>query len=159
MAALLLMLGWVSFQVRGNVSKVLADSTSAVYLKKTGAGKSAGELGGAGPSVNQPPDPPLLVSQIYETKHHRVVLSWSPGVPAGVIGEHLVQGYNVYRRRELKSSYTRYARINGDIVPDTTFVDDTVRAGWYYDYHTTAVNELGVESAPSNQIRVGIPYP
>jgi hypothetical protein len=99
------------------------------------------------------------VSQIHEVKHHHVVLSWSPGGPAGVIGEPLVQGYNVYRRRELKSSYTRYARINSDRVIDTIYVDDTVRAGWFYDYQTTAVNDLGVESAPSNQIRVGIPYP
>lgn len=158
-AALLLMVGGFSFQVRGNGGTALKDSTSAGYFANRSAEKNFKRLTGAGPSADKPPGLPLLVSQLHEAKQHRVVLSWNSSAPVGVSGEDLIAGYNVYRRREVGTVYTQYIRINSDLVTDTSFVDDSVRAGRFYDYQTTAVNNQGVESGPSNQIRVEIPFP
>ena len=70
-------------------------------------------------------------------------------------GQEIVSGYNVYRRDT--STASRYVRINSDLVSDTSYIDSAVRAGQTYYYQTTAVSSGGIESAPSNQVKVTIP--
>jgi hypothetical protein len=159
-AVLLLVFGGGSFQVWGNGGQTLTDSMSASYSAHLSAGKSVQGPNGARLRVEKPSALPLLVAQaqVREAKH-RVVLTWNSSMPAGATGEDPIVGYNVYRRREVGAVNTRYIRINRDLITDTTYVDSSVRSGQFYDYQTTAVNGQGVESGPSNQIRVEVPYP
>lgn len=159
MAVLLLVFGGGSFQVWGNDGETLTDSMSVGYSVHPSAGKSVQGPNGAGLRVEKPLALPLLVAQVREATQHRVVLTWNSSMPAGTTGEDLIVGYNVYRRREVGAVSTRYIRINRDLIADTTYVDSSVRSGQFYDYQTTAVNGQGVESGPSNRIRVEVPYP
>jgi hypothetical protein len=158
-AVLLLVVGGISFQVWANRSKILPDSMSGGYFAGPGAAKSVQGSDSAGLRLDKPLRSPLLVAEVRQAKQHRVVLSWNSSMPAGTSGGDLIVGYNVYRRREAGTVYTQYIRINSDLITDTTYVDASVRSGRFYDYQTTAVNGLGVESGPSNQIRVEVPYP
>ena len=159
-AALLVIVGGVCFQVRGNTDHALTDSMSAGYPNRTTTeGKSLAGPITAAPRAGKTADSPLLVSQLHQAKQHRVMLSWYPSLPTTLEGKDLISGYNVYRRRERGTMYTKYTRINSDLVTDTTYVDATVRSGQFYDYQTTAVNYQGIESVPSNHIRVEIPFP
>lgn len=166
-ATLVMLVGGVCFQVRGSSNKVLTDPMSAGYPTGNSVGKSIEGLIGIGTRPGNPPGSPFLVSQAEgahpidrtHRRRHWVTLSWNPSVPTSISSENLISGYNVYRRSEIRTMSTRYIRINSDLVTDTSYMDDSVRAGLLYDYETTAVDFRGMESAPSNRIRIRIPYP
>ena len=81
------------------------------------------------------------------TSAHSVTLNWSASATN-------VPGYNVYRSQV---SGSQYAKLNSGLNQETTFTDGTVQSGQTYYYVTTAVTGQGVESAPSNQVKVTIP--
>ncbi len=78
---------------------------------------------------------------------HSVTLNWSASATK-------VPGYNVYRSQVSGSQYTR---LNSGLDQETAYTDGTVQSGQTYYYVTTAVNGQGVESTPSNQVKVTIP--
>jgi uncharacterized repeat protein (TIGR03803 family) len=75
-------------------------------------------------------------------------LSWDPSTSADIVG------YNVYRGY---SPSGPYHKINSSLDPDTSYTDQTVKAGHTYYYVTTAVDGQGVESPYSNQTEAVIP--
>jgi hypothetical protein len=155
--ALLIMIGGTYFRVWGN-SNVAASSMPDGSVTNVSAGKSAEALAETGARAGRLPDSPSLLSQATPAsprRQHWVALSWDRGVASTVTDEDVV-GYNVYRRTRRGNMYIR---INGDLVPGTNYVDDSVRGGEVYYYQTTAVNGSGIESGPSNRIRIRIPYP
>jgi uncharacterized repeat protein (TIGR03803 family) len=77
-----------------------------------------------------------------------VFLAWNPSSSPGVIG------YNAYRGTASGGPYTR---INSTLITPTNYSDQTVQGGHTYYYVTTAVNNLGEESAYSNQAVVTVP--
>jgi uncharacterized repeat protein (TIGR03803 family) len=77
-----------------------------------------------------------------------VFLTWSPSSSPGVIG------YNAYRGT---TSGGPYSKINSNLISPTNYTDQTVQSGHTYYYVTTAVNNLGEESAYSNQAVVTVP--
>jgi hypothetical protein len=81
------------------------------------------------------------------TSSHSVTLAWRPAASS-------IVGYNVYRGAAPQGPY---AKINSAVHPKATFTDATVASGKTYFYMTTAVNQKGRESKPSNQVRVTIP--
>jgi fibronectin type 3 domain-containing protein len=78
---------------------------------------------------------------------HSVLLSWRASTSA-------VAGYNVYRR-----DTAGLTKINTQPVPDTNYVDSSVKPGTVYFYVAKAVDSSGKESAPSNEVRAVIPSP
>ena len=80
-------------------------------------------------------------------RRHSVSLSWKASASA-------VRGYNVYRRDR-----SGVSRINSAPVPGTSYVDKAVQPGETYYYMTKAVGSTGIESSPSNEIRVVVPSP
>jgi fibronectin type 3 domain-containing protein len=78
---------------------------------------------------------------------HSVTLTWSPSTTT-------VSGYNVYRST---TSGSGYVKLNGALVPSTTYTDSTVKNGTTYFYVTTSVDASGNESTQSNQVSVTIP--
>ncbi len=80
---------------------------------------------------------------------HQATLSWTASNSP-------VTGYNVYRGTQAGGPYTL---LNAGIVTADTFADATVVSGRTYLYVVTAVNNLGVESAFSNEVAVVIPTP
>ena len=158
-AAFLVVVSGICLQVAGNGSEV-PTSFAPSRLANISLGKNTQGLITAAPRLRGLPDYPLLVSQAtlpkLPTKPHRVTLSWQPSSSTTGTNPAPISGYNVYRRSALS---TEYIRINGELVSDTSYIDQAVSSGSVYDYETTAVNSGGIESAPSNQIRVRIPYP
>ncbi len=156
--AFLVMVAGICFQVRGDVSNIPASSLRNGHLTNNGAGKSiAGSIASA-PPVHCLPGLPLLVSQIDRIMvrpKHRVTLSWNPSVPTSAVGGDVI-GYNVYRRTRRAN---RYIKLNSELVPDTSYVDDSIDIGEVYYYETTAVNSSGIESGPSNPVRIWILNP
>ncbi|MGO9124480.1 MAG: hypothetical protein ACLP6G_06280 [Terriglobales bacterium] len=158
-AAVLAVVGGICFQVRGSSTDLPADSRLPGHLTNSSARQAIQRPTETTSPATSLPDSPLLVSQTYRTqpeKQHRVALSWIPGGPSSTTGEDVISGYNVYRRNALAKQYTR---INSDLVPDANYVDDSVRSGQTYYYQTTAVNNRGMESGPSNQVKVVVPFP
>jgi hypothetical protein len=160
-AALLAIVGGIYFQVRGNSSKVLADSTSAGYLTKNSTAKSVEELIGTRPRVGEPLGSPSLLSQVTGSPsigthpiQHRVTLTWQPSEVSVTGGE--IIGYNVYRGSGIR---TKFAKLNTDPLDTAEYVDDHVRSGHTYYYAATAVNQSGRQSRPSNLVRVVVPFP
>ncbi|MFZ0802620.1 MAG: hypothetical protein WBQ09_03610 [Terriglobales bacterium] len=156
--AVLLMVGGVYLQVRGNSGGLLTDLMPAGRLTNSSAEKTAQRLTGTESRVGSLPDSPVLVSQELwpraPNKPHRVMLSWQPGESA--LANDDIVGYNVYRC----SSFTTHChKINRDPVPAPEYVDDQVQGGRAYYYATTAVNRAGRQSHHSNVIRVVVPFP
>lgn len=76
-----------------------------------------------------------------------VSLTWSGSIDQ-------VVGYNVH------SSFTSggpYTRLNSSLIPDTSYLDQTVQSGFTYYYVVTAVNAQGQESGYSNQAEAMVP--
>lgn len=71
-----------------------------------------------------------------------VSLSWAASGSANIAG------YDVYRSGTSGGPYTL---LNSSLVPDTSYVDATVKAGQTYYYVTTAVNSGNDQSSYSNQ--------
>jgi len=81
---------------------------------------------------------------------HQVDLSWDPpgNSPVEVIG------YNIYRSIDGTSTYQR---LNFSVDAETVYLDSTVQSGLSYDYFVKSVDPAGIESDPSNTIKVTIP--
>jgi hypothetical protein len=88
-------------------------------------------------------------------RNHTVKLSWGASTPASTLPGDAVAGYNVYR--STKAHDRNPKRINSKLCADTTYTDQDVEAGKTYFYVTRSVTAKGVESAPSNQIKVVVP--
>ncbi len=156
--AVLLMVGGVYLQVRGNSGGVLTDLMPAGRLTNSSAEKTAQRLTETESRVGSLPDSPVLVAQELRprslSKPHRVTLSWQPGESA--LANDDIVGYNVYR---CSSFATHCHKINRDPVPAPEYVDDQVQSGRTYYYATTAVDQAGRQSHHSNVVRVVVPFP
>lgn len=86
---------------------------------------------------------------VPRTPAHWTDLSWNPSSST-------VKGYNVYR---CNNSTLVCKRLNANVIPGTSYQDMTVSGGRAYYYQVTAVGMNGVESVPSNGVRVRIPFP
>ena len=96
-------------------------------------------------------DSPALQSETgtgTSAPQHSVDLSWNASASPGVVG------YNVYRKTN-----EDYSRINGGLDTSTSYKDGTVLAGGTYYYVVTAVDNDGIESAPSKSVTAVIPTP
>jgi ASPM-SPD-2-Hydin domain-containing protein len=81
---------------------------------------------------------------------HHVDLSWEgPGSSAVPI-----VSYKIYRLANGGSAYQLLSSSTGS---ETAYVDNSVQSGATYDYIVTSLDSAGVESAPSNNVRVTIP--
>jgi len=80
-------------------------------------------------------------------KQRTVVLKWNASTST-------VTGYNVYRGGASSGPFTR---VNGSLVPELSYTDQTVVAGSTYYYVTTAVDSAGVESGYSNAAEAVVP--
>jgi Abnormal spindle-like microcephaly-assoc'd, ASPM-SPD-2-Hydin len=78
---------------------------------------------------------------------HRVTLSWRANSASAA-------GYNIYRG---VSPSGPFSKINSSPHPNSTFTDTSVQGGETYFYITTALNQKGKESKPSNKVQVTIP--
>lgn len=86
---------------------------------------------------------------------HSVKLSWAASVPASKSARDAVVGYNVYR--STKSHDRNAKRINSAVCVGTSYTDPDAEAGNTYFYVTRGVNAKGVESGPSNEVKVVMP--
>ena len=86
---------------------------------------------------------------------HSVKLSWAASLPASKLARDAVVGYNIYR--STKSHDRNAKRINAAVCAGTTYTDPEVEAGKTYFYVTRGVSTKGVESGPSNEIKVVMP--
>jgi len=89
----------------------------------------------------------ILVLSVFAVAH-TVSLSWDASTSQNVVG------YNVYRG---PSSNGPYAKLNTTLDSQTAYSDGTVQGGQTYFYVTTAVDNMGNESAYSNQSQATIP--
>lgn len=162
-ATVLVVVGGIYLQGRGNSRKVLADPMPASHLTNISAEKNRQQGTETGQHVGKPADSTSLVSQVDGTlpiagthprRPHRVTLSWQPSENALTNGD--IAGYNVYR---CSGVIANCARINTDLVATPEYVDGQVRGGHTYYYATTAVNHAGSESRHSNVVKVVIPFP
>jgi len=157
-AIILVVISGIHFQVRGssNFANIVTPNPAGnISLQKTNQ-----QLTKIEPATDRSVNFPVLVSQATRpgppSKPHKVSLSWNPSGPISETEQDAISGYNVYRRSPATATYIR---INSSLISDTSYVDDAVQAGETYVYETRAVNDLGIESAPSNRVRVTIPYP
>lgn len=88
-------------------------------------------------------------AQPHHTPHHSVHLAWQPGNASSK-----TIGYNVYRSID---GHEKFRKLNASPVPKPKYDDMTVRSGVTYLYIVKSVNAKGVESGPSNQIRLSVP--
>ena len=93
---------------------------------------------------------PGLMRRVSHSMSHEGDLSWNAPIHSSPIS-----GYHVYRAKAGSSSYQL---LNWGIVTETKFVDLTVQRGHTYDYYVKSVDAYGVESGPSNTIRVTVPW-
>lgn len=98
------------------------------------------------------PAPSHPAAEVYD---HSVKLSWGPSTPASKLPRDAVVGYNVYR--STVSHDRNPKQINPKPWPDTTYIDADVEAGKTYFYVTRGVTAKGVESGPSNEVKVVMP--
>jgi fibronectin type 3 domain-containing protein len=77
---------------------------------------------------------------------HSVALSWNASSAAA--------GYNVYRS---SVSGGGYAKVNSTLDGALNYRDSTVQSSQTYYYVTTAVDNVGTESAFSSEVSVNIP--
>jgi hypothetical protein len=95
---------------------------------------------------------PRLARWVNLPTFYEVDLSWN----APTDSARPISGYHIYRATA-GSSY--YELLNWPVVSETKFVDLTVQ-GWHtYDYYIKSVDaSTGVESEPSDAIRVTVPW-
>jgi hypothetical protein len=87
---------------------------------------------------------------VVASAQHIIQLSWSPSTSAST------GGYNLYRSA---GSAGPYAKINPAIITLLEYKDETVQGGHTYYYVGTSVDDMGIESTYSNQIKVVVPLP
>ena len=83
---------------------------------------------------------------------YSVDLSWH--APGAAADPNPIAGYNIYRALSGSSSYQL---LNPNLDSTTSYTDSTVVNGKTYIYEVTAVDSLGLQSAPSGSIQVEIP--
>jgi fibronectin type 3 domain-containing protein len=98
---------------------------------------------------------PAAVRPAVVVNKHSVKLSWAASVPASKSARDAVVGYNVYR--STKSHDRNAKRINSAVCVGTSYTDPDAEAGNTYFYVTRGVNTKGVESGPSNEVKVVMP--
>jgi len=95
---------------------------------------------------------PGLARRASQFISHEVDLSWN----APIDSARPISGYHVYRAEAGTSSYQL---LNWSVVTETKFVDLTVKNGHTYNYVVKSVDAVtGIESGPSNMVRVTIPW-
>jgi hypothetical protein len=94
---------------------------------------------------------PGLVRWASHSMSHEVDLNWN----APTNSARPISGYHVYRATAGSSSYQL---LNWTVATETKFVDFTVQGGHTYDYFVKSVDATGVESVPSNNVRVAVPW-
>jgi hypothetical protein len=82
-----------------------------------------------------------------KSKRHSVTLTWKASKSA-------VKGYNIYRGA---SSGGPYTRINSEVIPGLTYIDQNVPGGTTYYYVARSVDADDRESANSTEITVAVP--
>jgi hypothetical protein len=82
-------------------------------------------------------------------KKHSIHLTWEPNKTGNA-----VVGYNIYRSRD---GGQHFRKLNRSPVPKPEFDDKKVRRGQTYLYVVKGVDANGVESLPSNQIKLSVP--
>ena len=110
------------------------------------SGSSSGNIRFLSDASNSPNAAAFSANGV-QAEAHSVTLSWSPSNSNTV-------GYNIYRGT---TSEGPYSKINSSPQPKATFTDGLVQGGQTYFYVTTALNQHGKESKPSNQVQVTIP--
>ena len=63
-------------------------------------------------------------------------------------------GYNIYRSIDENVPLAEWERRNSELLPTTEFKDEGVTSGEIYFYYIRAVDSKGVESSPSEVMRV-----
>ena len=63
-------------------------------------------------------------------------------------------GYNIYRSADENVPLEQWERRNSELLPTTEFKDEGVTSGEIYFYYIRAVDSKGVESSPSEVMRV-----
>jgi Cep192 domain 4/HYDIN/CFA65/VesB-like, Ig-like domain len=140
------------FTVSGWTSAVKLSSsqsiTVAVQFDATAAGNYSGALTVASTATASSVSVPLsgAVTTAPATAHS-VALAWDAS-------SSVVSGYNVYRST---ASTGPFAKLNGSLVDELSYTDDSVTSGATYYYVTTAVDSAGVESGFSNTARAVVP--
>jgi hypothetical protein len=84
-----------------------------------------------------------------DAAQHSASLDWAPSTS-------VVVGYNVYRG---SVSGGPYSRLNSAVESVTSYKDESVSSGQKYYYVVTSVDDVGIESAFSNQVSATIPGP
>lgn len=135
------------YSASGIVFPVTIRAGQSIPFKITFAPNRTGSAAGKISFQSDAEHTPQAAFQGKGTTSHRVTLAWRPAASS-------VVGYNVYRGAAAQGPY---AQINSAVHPKATFTDATVASGKTYFYMTTAVNQNGRESKPSNQVRVTIP--
>ena len=124
----------VSIQVQFDPISVGPASGALTIASNSSTGSTiAVKLTGVGPAVQ-----------------HRVTLTWNaPGnspVP--------VTGYNLYRATGTGSSFQI---LNTSSISEMSYVDLTVATNTTYIYYVTSLDAAGIESVPSNEVKVTVP--
>ncbi len=96
---------------------------------------------GQTPTPTSPP-PSAPRGLTAEGQGDRIALDWEDN------SETNLAGYNVYRRKSDVSGFTRIA----DLESQSHYSDEDVQPATLYNYFVTAVNDLGLESEPSNTV-------
>ena len=109
-------------------------------------GGSSGNISFVSDASNSPHTEALTASGA-QSSAHSVTLSWRASNSGAI-------GYNIYRGIQPKGPFSK---INPSPSPKATFTDGSVQGGQTYFYVTTALNQHGKESKPSNQVQVTIP--
>ena len=138
------------YSVSGVTFPITVAAGQSVPFKVTFApqkgGSSSGNISFVSDASNSPHAEALNASG-SQSAAHSVTLSWRAS-NSGTIG------YNIYRGIQPQGPYSK---INSSPYPKDTFTDGSVQGGQTYFYVTTALNQHGKESKPSNQVQVTIP--
>ena len=92
----------------------------------------------------------IFRSRLKPARPHSVTLSWNAPVPDS--SKSKVVSYSIYRRTKDGT----FAKLASD-VSGLNYRDERVKAGTTYIYIVQSVNELGLESQPSAEIKVVVP--
>ena len=90
----------------------------------------------------------VLSSASLPVRGQGVQLEWDQNTESDL------SGYHIYRST---TSGSGYQRLTGSPVPGALYTDSAAEAGLTYFYVVTAVNDSGLESSFSNQLRVDVP--
>jgi fibronectin type 3 domain-containing protein len=89
-------------------------------------------------------------ARVEASRRHTIHLEWQPPAKS----RKPVAGYNIYRSNDGGGSFSK---LNTLPIPKSEYDDATVRRGTAYLYIVKSVGKKGVESGPSNEIRMAVP--